>query len=102
MDAARDELRRVVGSEALHELQRTRAGDPELAHVRAVEETRRRAHRAVLVDQPLVLDGHLPAGEIDELGTGFEVSFVERRAARSRVGGHDEETISRRDSTGGL
>ena len=93
---------RHVFKAKLHERERGRTGDPELAHVRTIEEPRRRAHCTVLVDQPLVLDGHLPAGEIDELGTGFEVSFIERRAARIRVGGHDAETISRRDSTGGL
>ena len=96
------ELRDVVRGEALHERQGARPGDRELAHVRAVEEPGRGAHRAVFVDQPLVLDGHLPAGEIDDLATGGDMSFVERRAAKNRIGGHIAETISRRESTGGL
>ena len=44
------------------------AGDVDLSHVADVEQAGRRAHRAVLGDDPGVLHGHAPAGERHHAG----------------------------------
>ena len=45
-----------------------RSADPELAHVRQVEQTGRAPDLRVLLEDAPVLDGHLPAAEVDEPG----------------------------------
>ena len=57
------ELVEIVREQRLKQLVRVRALDVELAHVRDVEDAAVGAHRPVLRDDALVLDGHLPAGE---------------------------------------
>jgi hypothetical protein len=42
--------------------------EPELPHVGEVEEPGRAADRLVLLDEPLILHRHFPAGEGDQLG----------------------------------
>ena len=42
------------------------------------------AHRRVLLAHALVLHGHLPAGELDELGPGVDVAVVQGGAAQGR------------------
>ena len=54
---------------------RGRAFDLDLAHVRDVEDTGARAHRPVLGDHALVLNGHLPAGERHQASTERDVAF---------------------------
>ena len=53
--------------------------DLDLAHVRDVEDPGVGADRPVLLDHPLVLDGHLPAGERDHPRAECDVAVVERR-----------------------
>ena len=68
-------------SVGLQELARRRPFDLDLAHVRDVEHAGVGAHRAVLLDHALVLDGHLPAGERDHARTERDVAVVEGRPA---------------------
>jgi hypothetical protein len=76
------ELVDVVRESSLQDVASRRSLDLELAHVRDVEDPRVRAHRTMLRDHALVLDGHLPAGEPHQLRAGGEVARVERRAAQ--------------------
>ena len=71
----------VVREQRLQQLVRVRPLDLELAHVRDVEDAAVAAHRAVLRDHALVLDGHLPAGERHHPRAGGDVAVVQRRAA---------------------
>src|SRR5262249_24589663 len=57
-------LRRVVGGETLHGVERLGTADDDLAHVRDVEQAGRPAHCQMLLDHAAVLDRHLPAGEL--------------------------------------
>ena len=63
--------------------------DLELAHVRDVEDARVGAHRHVLGDDTLVLDGHLPAGERHHPRPERDVPVVERRPAKRLHPGRD-------------
>ena len=74
------DLVEVVREQPLEELLRARALDLELAHVRDVEDAGVGPHRAVLGDDALVLDGHLPARERDEPRAERGVPVVKRRA----------------------
>jgi hypothetical protein len=56
------------------------ARERELAHVRHVEDSRRRPHRPVLSHDGRVLHRHLPARERDETRAESGVALVERRA----------------------
>ena len=60
------QARRVADERRRRGPRRLRAADPHLAHVREVEQPRALAHRAVLLEDAGVLDGHLPAGEVDQ------------------------------------
>ncbi len=71
----------VVGEHALQEGERARPLDLDLAHVRDVEHAGVRAHRRVLLADPLVGDRHLPAGKGNELGAELGVALVEGRAS---------------------
>ena len=59
---------------------RARPLDVDLAHVRHVEDAGVGADGPVLLDHPLVLDGHLPAGERDKARAECDVAVVERRS----------------------
>jgi hypothetical protein len=78
--AAVGDLRDVVGEDTLEEVERLRAARLDLAHVGDVEDARGPPDGQVLLADPRVLDGHLPAGERDELGPGREVASVQRGA----------------------
>ncbi len=73
------ELVEIVREQRLKQLVRVRALDVELAHVRDVEDAAVGAHRPVLRNDALVLDGHLPAGEGHHPRAGCDVASVERR-----------------------
>ena len=61
----------VVGEDVLEERQGVGAAEDEAAHVGDVEEPGAAACRQVLGDDARrVLEGHLPAGEVDHLGPG--------------------------------
>ena len=68
------------------ELGRARPAYLCLAEMADVEDADRLAHRGVLLDDAAagVLDGHLPATEVGELGAEGDVPFVQRGAAQSR------------------
>ncbi len=51
------------------------------AHVRDVEDAGGAAHGVVLADLRAVLDGHVPAAEIDEAGAQLVVKVVKRSAS---------------------
>ena len=59
-------------------LQRALAAELDLPHVRDVEQTGRAPHRLVLGHHPGVLDGHVPAGEVDHPRPERAVNPVER------------------------
>ncbi len=71
--------------EVVDDLRGVLAFEEQLAHVRGVEEAGRGAHGPVLLGDARVLDGHLPAGEGDELAPGVLVLFVQR-GAQKRLG----------------
>ena len=77
--AGRDAVE-VVREQALEQLVRARALDLELAHVADVEDAAIGAHRAMLRDDALVLDRHLPAGERDHPRAERDVPVVQRGA----------------------
>ena len=87
--AAGCDRRDVVGEQPLQELERLRTAGLDLPHVRNVEDPRSFPDRHVLLAHPGVLNGHLPAREPDELGTGRDVLLEQGRAAQSgRCRGH--------------
>ena len=70
----------IVRQRRLEKLRRARTFDLELSHVRHVEDAAIGAHRLVLRDDALVLDGHLPAGEGNHPRAELDVGIVKRRA----------------------
>ncbi len=77
----------VVRERKAEEVARTGAEDLDHAHVRHVEHARRTPDGVMLLDLRAVMEGHLPAGEIDELRPRFAVDGVQRgrlEQARSR------------------
>ena len=58
--------------------------DLDLAHVGDVEHPGVRAHRRVLLADPLVRDRHLPAGERHQLRAELDVLLVERSAPEAQ------------------
>ncbi len=95
LGAPGSQLGDVVGDRALEEGERVGAGGLDLAHVGDVEHAGALAHGLVLGGDALVLDGHLPAGEGDQLGAGRDVLVEQRRAPQvspvSCLGLHPEE-----------
>ena len=83
LGAADLDLGDVVGEHPLQEGERARPLDLDLAHVRDVEHPGMRAHRRVLLPDPLVGDRHLPAGERHQLRPKVLMLLVERSAPRS-------------------
>ncbi len=62
------------------------AAEREAPHVDDVEEARRAARGEVLGDDARgVLEGHLPAAEVDHAGAERHMPVVERRALRARL-----------------
>ena len=62
------ERRGVIARELLDGGQGVAASEFDLAHVRHVEEAGAGAHGPVLIAEPGVLDGHLPAGKRHHAG----------------------------------
>ena len=73
------DLVEIVREHGLEQLVHVRSFDVELSHVRDVEDAAVAAHGAVLRDDALVLDGHLPPGERHHACSGGDVTSVERR-----------------------
>src|SRR4051794_9353890 len=57
-----------VGGDGIGESLRLRPADLDLTHVADVEKADRSADGLVLVDNPGVLDGHVPPAEVDHPG----------------------------------
>ena len=76
----------VVGDRVLEELARFVAGEIDDAHVRHVEHAGVGAHRVVFVDLRTVIDGHVPAAEIDHACVERKVSGVQGRVLKIRHG----------------
>ena len=77
----------VVGEDPLEEGERARPLDLDLAHVGDVEHPGVGPDRGVLLDDPVVLNRHLPAGERDELGAALAMA-IEQRSALEVLDGH--------------
>ena len=58
----------VVGGDFLHQFERLRTLDPDLAHVRHVENTHAVAYGQVLLNNSFILDRHIIAGKLVHLG----------------------------------
>ncbi len=78
--------RGVVARHPLDGGQRVGAGHLDLAHVADVEQAGPRAHGHVLVDDAGVLDGHVPAAELDHPGAAGAVPRVERSFLERNLG----------------
>ena len=74
------ERRHVVRRDHVEELLGPRPADLDPAQVRDVGQPRRRPHGLDLVRRALVLEGHLPSREVDELRPGRLMDGVERRS----------------------
>ncbi len=61
---------------------RRRPLDENLAHVTHVEQADRAAHGEMLVDDPGILEGHLPSAELDHARARGVMPFEERSAQR--------------------
>ncbi len=73
--------RKIVGEGRVHEDRGTGAVDAGLAEVADIEDPDRRPDRRVLLEHPPagILDGHLPAAEVGQLGAQRNVPVVQRR-----------------------
>jgi hypothetical protein len=80
LGAARGDLRDVVGQDPLQERLGLGPARLNLAHVADVEHPDGGPDGHMLGLDALVLDGHLPAGEVDQLGSSGNVVVVQRRA----------------------
>ena len=70
------QFRDGVGGGEVHEFHGFRAANLDLAHVADVEHTYGFAHGMVLIDEARVLDGHVPAAEIDHLRARGAVHLI--------------------------
>ena len=77
----------IVRDQPLQQVARLRARALDLAHVRDVEDARRRADGDVLLADASVLHGHLPTGERDHPGRRGDVTVVQRSALQGLRGG---------------
>ncbi len=79
------ELGGVVGGDEIDQLGGFRPADFDFAHVADVEEADGIADGVVLVDDAGVLDGHIPAAEIDHFGAESPMDGIEGRVAERRL-----------------
>src|SRR5262249_13407878 len=79
----------VVREQALEKFMRSRALDLELTHVRDVESPGVGAHGAVLLEHPVVLNGHLPPGERHHLRAERDMAVVQGCPQQRRRHGAD-------------
>ena len=70
--------RGVVGGDFLHQFERFRTLDPNLAHVRHVENTHAVAYGQVLLNNSFILDRHIVAGKLVHLGAQGDVHVGKR------------------------
>ena len=67
-----------VGGECIGALDRSRSVNLDLAHVADIEQSDGLADSIVLVDDAGILDGHVPAAEIDHFGSHLAVYRIQR------------------------
>jgi hypothetical protein len=79
LDAPLPEGPGVVDGDRLQEVERPRAGELHLPHVRDVEDADGAANAHVLLDDSRVLDGHFESPELHDLRPERAVHLVERR-----------------------
>ena len=65
------------------------AADFDFAHMGDVEEADGGSDGLVFVEYAGVLDGHVPAAEVDHFGTGLAGDGVERGGFEGRGSGHE-------------
>src|SRR5262245_55498831 len=70
--------RDVIGRYFLTQLQRARTTNHDFAHVAHVKKTGARPNRHVFLDDPFILNRHLPAGELHHLCARSSMRTVER------------------------
>ncbi len=70
-----------------------RAGHPDFAHVGEVEQAGRLAHRVVLSQLGVVLEGHLPAAEVREGRAGLFVLLIESGVVLRHHGSFSSQTL---------
>ncbi len=97
LGGADGDLRDIVGGDILQKPDGAWTGDRDPAHVAHVKKTRLAADGVILVDDPTVLDGHLPSRKVDQLGPGFAMLCDERRLLHGGATG--PRAIRRRKST---
>src|SRR6185437_9736315 len=68
----------IVGDEALQEIERPRTLNAKLAHMRDIEHARALADGAVFFKDAAILNGHLPAAELDETRAQRAMLVIER------------------------
>jgi hypothetical protein len=78
------ELGDVVGEQIAQELARAAPRKIDDAHVRDIEHAGVAPHDVMLLDLGTVIDGHVPAAEVDHTGIGGDVGFVKRGAQTHR------------------
>ncbi len=83
------QLRDVVGGDEIGQPGRFRPVDFDLAHVADIEDADGIANGVVLGDDAGILDGHIPAAEIDHPGAERAMDGVQRRFEERRFG-HEE------------
>ena len=76
----------VVGQHALQEVVGAGSADLDLSHVRHVEDAGGRPNGPVLLVDARVVDGHVPAAEVDHPGAEREVARVQRCRPRGQHG----------------
>ncbi len=86
---ARADLAQVVGEPVVHEVDRTRTPDDPLAQVADVEDPHGLPHGDVLLEHAAarVLDRHVPAAEVGELGAERDVAVVQGSLLQAPVRG---------------
>jgi hypothetical protein len=78
-----------VGRHVIREPAGFGAADLDFAHMADVEDAGRGTHCVVLFDDAGVLDGHVPASEIDHLGAQRAMDGIQRCGAERRCCGHE-------------
>ena len=79
----------VVGGDEIGQLRGFRPANLDLAHVADIENAHRLADGVVLIHDPGILHGHIPAAEIDHLGPQGSMDGIKRRGAERRCGRHE-------------
>ena len=83
------ELAGMVGGDEIGQLRGFRPANLDFAHMADIENAHRVADGVVLVDDPGVLHGHVPAAEVDHPGSERAMEGMKRGGAERRSGRHE-------------